>query len=163
MARRRAMAVLLDGGSIAMIRRDRRGETYYVVPGGGVEDGETPEEACVREAWEELGLDVEIVAPFARLRFHGDLHEAFLVRRIGGRFGTGGGAEYGGSLPPEQGSYHPVWLPLDALSGLDIRPRCVVEAAVDALRDGFGGIRYFLEEPAAYAETDESGFRAQQP
>lgn len=32
----------------------------WSVPSGGIEDGETAEEACVREVWEETGYKVEI-------------------------------------------------------------------------------------------------------
>lgn len=33
---------------------------YYAIPGGGVEEGETLEETCIREVKEEVSLDVTI-------------------------------------------------------------------------------------------------------
>ncbi len=44
----------------------------WVQPGGHVDAGETPEEACVREVSEETGLEVRHLDP-ARL-FHVDVH-----------------------------------------------------------------------------------------
>jgi 8-oxo-dGTP pyrophosphatase MutT (NUDIX family) len=37
------------------------------LPGGSVEDGETPEQAAVREAWEELGIEPSSVRLLGRL------------------------------------------------------------------------------------------------
>ena len=42
---------------------------YWNLPGGGVEAGEDPKEACRREVMEELGLDLEI----GRLLVHATL------------------------------------------------------------------------------------------
>lgn len=39
---------------------------YYELPGGGVEEGETLEEACIRECKEEVGCNVEIVSEIGR-------------------------------------------------------------------------------------------------
>lgn len=55
--------VLLDGGRILLARRDSsqfRGRWY--IPGGFVEEDESVQQAALREAKEETGLDVEIVA-----------------------------------------------------------------------------------------------------
>ena len=39
----------------------KTGETYWVVPGGGILEGETEEACVVREMKEETNLDVEVV------------------------------------------------------------------------------------------------------
>lgn len=47
-----------DIESIYLIYRVKNGEIYYVIPGGGVEDGESFEEAAVRESIEETGVEL---------------------------------------------------------------------------------------------------------
>ena len=52
----RAVAVIIKDNKVALIHRKKEGRDYWVFPGGGVENGETPEEAVVREVQEELSL-----------------------------------------------------------------------------------------------------------
>jgi ADP-ribose pyrophosphatase YjhB (NUDIX family) len=56
----RAQVVLLRDGMILCARHERASECYWVLPGGEIEVGETPEEAAVRELREEGGVDVEL-------------------------------------------------------------------------------------------------------
>lgn len=55
-------AVITSDGKVLMIRRRvAEGELLWAFPGGGIEQGETPEQAAVRETAEEVGLEVKAV------------------------------------------------------------------------------------------------------
>jgi ADP-ribose pyrophosphatase YjhB (NUDIX family) len=57
--RERAAALVIQNESILLVRHCKRGESYYLLPGGGIEKYETVEDAIVREMKEETGLTVE--------------------------------------------------------------------------------------------------------
>lgn len=46
--------------SVLLVRHEKGDHSYWLLPGGGVEYGESLEEALVREFSEEVSLDVEI-------------------------------------------------------------------------------------------------------
>lgn len=55
-------AIVVRGDRVLMVRRRiSEGELMWQFPAGGIEDGETPEEAAARETAEETGLTVEPV------------------------------------------------------------------------------------------------------
>ncbi len=51
-------ALFDDEGRILLTKRSDNGQ--WCLPGGGVEPGESVEEACLREVWEETGLTVRV-------------------------------------------------------------------------------------------------------
>ncbi len=57
---KRGRAILIDKEMVVLIKCVKKDETYYVFPGGGVEDGESLEEALKCEMKEELGVEVLI-------------------------------------------------------------------------------------------------------
>jgi 8-oxo-dGTP diphosphatase len=126
----RAGVILLEKGSVVLIRRVKPGRTYYVVPGGGLIDGETSTQAAKREAKEELGLTVKLerlLAVVERVegrRFtHVQLY--YLARVLEGNFGSGVGEEY--SRGASHGSYEPVWFPLSETYKQRVYPRALVD------------------------------------
>ena len=58
----RCQAVILKDDKILVLRQYnyKRQEEYWMLPGGGLEEGETVEQCILREIEEETGLEVEI-------------------------------------------------------------------------------------------------------
>ena len=52
--------VLLDNDNLVAVLYVGKVK-FYTLPGGGIDEGETPEQAVIREAKEETGCDIEIV------------------------------------------------------------------------------------------------------
>src|SRR5689334_14488997 len=87
---RRAGALIIRDGKILLIHRKKKGDEYWVLVGGGVEIGETVEQALVREVREETGLEVKT---FDLLRVHEDekvIHSLFCCSVEGGEPILGG-------------------------------------------------------------------------
>ena len=63
--RSRSVAIVIRDGKILMERVFYFGREFFTVPGGGIEKGETPEAAALRELKEECGLDGTIIRPLA--------------------------------------------------------------------------------------------------
>ncbi len=57
-----AIGIVNYDSRVLMIKRAKKeGNLVWAFPGGKVEDGETKEEACIRELYEETGLNVSII------------------------------------------------------------------------------------------------------
>lgn len=136
--RKRAGIVLIHEGKLALMERHRQGRHYFAFPGGGVDEGETDEQAAVREAMEELGIKVEIVQKAATILRQGRRDQVyFLVRWLSGEYGTGTGEEY--STPDESnGTYNPVWMPLGEVLEQNVVPMGLARLVVKAQKDGWG-------------------------
>lgn len=65
--RSRAVCIVVREGKILMEKVFYFGRYFYTVPGGGIEAGETPEQAAIRELNEECGLTGTIVRPLSVL------------------------------------------------------------------------------------------------
>lgn len=57
--------IILDGEKILLIYSEKNGD--YKLPGGGVEEGETYEDALIREVEEEAGVRVEVEEEFLKV------------------------------------------------------------------------------------------------
>jgi ADP-ribose pyrophosphatase YjhB (NUDIX family) len=47
-------------GKILLVRHEKNGKSYWLLPGGGVEFGESVENALAREFREEVGLSIKV-------------------------------------------------------------------------------------------------------
>lgn len=150
MLRIRAGIVLIQDNKVALIERHRAGLDYFVFPGGGVDEGEPPEQAAIREAMEELGVEVAIKQKVAEVKVGLKSRQIyFLVEQTGGAFGTGVGEEYSDSDPhsPEEGIYIPIWMPIEELTHhQNVYPADVAKLVIKSIRAGWAESAWF-EEP----------------
>jgi 8-oxo-dGTP diphosphatase len=64
-------AIIVDQNRVLMVRRRvKEGALSWQFPAGGIEAGESPEEAAVRETLEETGLEVKAIRLIGHLRRH---------------------------------------------------------------------------------------------
>ena len=78
--RNRSMTLVVRDEKILMVQTFRRGRLFWELPGGGIEAGETPEEAALRELQEECGLTGVISRPLNTLHCKdGSVEYVFLV------------------------------------------------------------------------------------
>ncbi|MGB0386536.1 MAG: NUDIX domain-containing protein [Ardenticatenaceae bacterium] len=55
-----ASAMIFDGTREKILLTRRADNGQWCLPGGGMDPGESISETCVREVWEEIGLDVRV-------------------------------------------------------------------------------------------------------
>lgn len=123
--RDRGSVVIIQNKSVGLIKRIRNGSSYYVFPGGGLENGETPKEGAKREALEELGVEVKIEECIAKVEYKGTQY-FFLSDIINGTFGTGDDEEYT-DMDRNRGTYLPLWVDIDKLESIDVKPKEVAQ------------------------------------
>jgi len=135
----RVRAIIVRDGKIILIKRTKSDSTYWVFPGGGVEAGETKQQALIREVKEELGLDIAvkdllISRPSAHPETSNSTEYFFIAEIIGGQLGAGTGPEYN----PEsnyQGSYELEWVKILVLSKINLRPIEIRDLVVEKYDD----------------------------
>jgi len=121
----RAAAVVVHQGELLLVRQTvHGGRTRWVLPGGGLEQGEGLDDAARRELREETGLDAQI----DKLLYVGDfmprgkhaLDVVFLARLIGG-------------TPTRQVQEIDAlrFVPLAEVADLDVVPPAIIQRILD--------------------------------
>ncbi len=124
----RAGSVVIRDGRILLIGFERGRGTYYEIPGGGVEAGETPRGATARELWEETRLEATVGEEVARVWKDGRREHYFRVDAEG---------EIGPLEELDTGGGFPVWLPVDQLADTPVWPRRLAWRITHWYRNGW--------------------------
>jgi len=117
----RATAVIIKDGLILLIHRFFKNKEYFALPGGGVEEGETPEQAVIREIKEETNFDAHINKKLWEFYENYDkrIHHYFLVTDFSGDMELGGPEAIKNS---KENSYSLEWHNIKDISRLKIEP-----------------------------------------
>ena len=76
----RAQAIVIRENKILMIKHKEITLEYWCLPGGGINEGENPEEATLRELKEECNVDGKIIRQTSIIFFNEtDRHYTYLV------------------------------------------------------------------------------------
>ena len=59
----RAQCIVCRDNRVLMVKHSQDGEEWWCLPGGGIEEEESPEEASLRELFEECSVRGRIVRP----------------------------------------------------------------------------------------------------
>ena len=133
----------MEDGFAFMHRKDVKKrkdfQEYYTFPGGGVEEGETPEEGILREVKEELGIEVGIVKKLYEMNSEKFKQKEifFLCDYLGGEFGTGDGPEF--NCDPkyiDSGKYLPEIIKKEEVENLLLLPFEIKEKFVEDIKRG---------------------------
>ena len=120
--RKTSRAIIIDDNKLLVFFRrkiiDGRVITYYAIPGGHVEDGESCEDTVIRELKEEMNLDIEIVDYLGKIEIDNQEENYFSARIIGGNLQFGG-EELERNC--DDNYYEIRWLLLDEISDSGIR------------------------------------------
>jgi ADP-ribose pyrophosphatase YjhB (NUDIX family) len=113
--RHTARAIVIHDQKLLLIERYRGNLHYYSIPGGGIEAGETPEEAVIREVAEETSCMVRLKRPLYLLKRGEVQHHFFLCEYVSGDVHLPADSPEALHRRPDN-RFIPKWMPLDELA-----------------------------------------------
>ena len=137
----RAVAIIVDNGKILLMHRINNGKEYHVFPGGGVENGETVEQAVLREVKEETSLEIKI----EKMLYHhiyddNTEHFCYLCRYISGDPKLGDGNEARDMKESNANFYNPVWYEIKGLPQLLLYPLEIRDWFIEDTKTNFENV-----------------------
>lgn len=134
----RVGVILIRSARILLVRHEKGGKSYWVLPGGRIERGESPEACAARELLEETGLAVAVgrlVYTHELVGTHSQtLDMIFLGKIVGGRERLGRDPEDKGKGTVLQ---EMKWHPLEKIGSVYLLPEVIKSAILKDWRGGF--------------------------
>ncbi|MFO0781674.1 MAG: NUDIX domain-containing protein [Candidatus Saccharimonadales bacterium] len=130
--------IVLHKNKILLIERWRDGLHYFSIPGGGIEEGETPEEAATREIHEETSIKVKTERLVLVMQDGAIQHHIYLCEYLDGEPQLHPDAPEAIANDPNN-RFEPCWVPLtEDLETLLFTYWAPIEPAlIEGLKHGF--------------------------
>ncbi len=135
-----ARAIIVENGKILLMHRNKYNSKYFTLVGGRLNDNETPEQAVVREVFEETGLQVTS----ARLVYYEDHPEPYNKQFIflctvapHDKVAIQEMSEEGMMNRIGINVHEPVWADIEAFERTEFRTPMLQRAILDGLKYGF--------------------------
>lgn len=141
MKKNRASAIIPYKDGLIVIKRikgdNENREEYYTIPGGGQEEGESIEEATLREIREELGIKVELTDKCYELESQGRKQYFFVAKYKSGKIGSGNGEEMININYERYGLYIPEIIELNKIKHIKLLPKEIKDIIISDFNDIF--------------------------
>ena len=137
----RATGIVIRDGKVLLMHRRNRGKEYYTFPGGGIGEGETSEEALVRELLEETSVSVTPQKLVYTITWDDETSELFhLSIFVSGETELSEGSiEKEVMLKNPEQFYEPLWMSLVEVQRVLLYPLEIKEWFLEDLKTGFLG------------------------
>ena len=122
---RAAAIIFIDNKLITVYREkvvDGNLKKYYVIPGGGVEAGESIEDAVKREILEEVGIEISLTDKYFYLEKEEAEEYFYIANYVSGIIGSGTGPEFTNRDIERYGSYEIKLVPKKEAANINLLP-----------------------------------------
>jgi ADP-ribose pyrophosphatase YjhB (NUDIX family) len=135
-----ARAIIFENNKILVMHREKYGSQYFTLVGGRVNEGETLEQALVREVKEETGLDVIAGRQVFIEKHQAPYNEQYIyLCQVGPHADVAiqDSSEEGFMNRLDANIHTPLWVDIQAFAKLSFRTPQLQAAILQALQKGF--------------------------
>lgn len=136
--RKIARSIIVEDGKLLVIKRIKNSEEYYTLPGGGVDEGETAEQAAEREVREEASVESRVVRKAYQeevMKFGQTTY--FISDYISGKPKLNPDSAEAEVMKEGKEKWEPMWLDIDKLAETRLLPTKIHTQLIHDLDFGF--------------------------
>ncbi|MEI7682802.1 MAG: NUDIX domain-containing protein [Candidatus Saccharibacteria bacterium] len=137
--RKAARAIVIQNQNILLMKRNKFGQEYYCLPGGGIDSGETADQSVLREIKEEASLSV-INPRLVYIEENGDPYGTqyiFVCDYQDGDVRISPDSIEAKLNAIGQNTFETMWVPVSKFAGLPFRSTALQQELVKAFSQGF--------------------------
>lgn len=140
----RVAAIVIKGDEILLMHRINKGKKYNTFPGGGIDSGESRQEALIRECREETSIEISVKKMLYEVDWDHTTKQFFYLCEYIKGFPTLGDANEKEEMKNGNQYYEPYWSSVADLKKTLVYPLEVKDMLVYDLDKGFDDKKKYL-------------------